>query len=51
MGGGALSIRALIGLDLSDPVQSARFREKGGAHETVCQKLVADVCRHLSENL
>jgi len=47
----SLQCRSLTGLDFSDPVQFSRFREKGGVHETVCEKLVADVCRHLSENL
>ena len=47
----SLDCRILTGADFSDPLQSARFREKGGAHETVCERLVAEVCRHLSENL
>lgn len=47
----SLDCRALTGVDFSDPVQSAHFREKGGAHETVCERLVSEICLHLSENL
>jgi C_GCAxxG_C_C family probable redox protein len=48
---GALECLALTGADFSDPGQHARFRAPGGAHETVCERLVADVCRRLSETL
>ena len=41
--------RALTGIDFSDPDQNAAFRAPGGAHEAVCERLVAEVCRHLAE--
>jgi len=45
----ALECRALTGVDFSDPDQNAAFRAPGGAHEAVCERLVAEVCRHLAE--
>ena len=46
---GALDCLGLSGTDFTDPVQLERFRAPGGAHETVCERLVADVCRQLAE--
>jgi C_GCAxxG_C_C family probable redox protein len=43
--------RALTGVDFADPDQSARFRAPGGAHEAVCERLVAQVVRRLAETL
>ncbi len=47
----SLECRALTGADFSDPASQARFRAPGGAHETVCERLVAEVCRRLAETL
>ncbi len=44
----SLECRALTGTDFSNPEESARFRAPGGGHETVCERLVAEVCRHLA---
>jgi len=47
----SLTCRDLTGVDFTNPEESARFRAPGGAHEAVCERLVADVCRHLAEGL
>lgn len=47
----ALDCRALTGVDFSNPGEIARFRAPGGAHEAVCERLVARVARRLAETL
>ena len=47
----SLDCLALTGADFSDPEQSARFREPGGAHETVCERLVEGIARRLAETI
>lgn len=47
----SLDCRALTGVDFSDSEDNARFRAPGGAHETVCERLVAQVVRRLAETL
>lgn len=47
----SLECRTLTSVDFSDPAQNARFREPGGAHEAVCERLVARVSRYLAETL
>ena len=36
-------------VDFSVPEQQAVFRAPGGKHETVCEPLVADICRYLAK--
>ena len=47
----SLNCSELTGMDLTDPDQMAAFRADGGKHETLCQRLVADSCHWLTENL
>ncbi len=47
----SLDCRALTGADFANPEESARFRAPGGAHEMVCERLVARVVRRLAETL
>jgi C_GCAxxG_C_C family probable redox protein len=47
---GAIDCRDIVGaVDFDDPAQRAAFRAEGGKHRTVCEALVASVCRHLAE--
>lgn len=48
---GTTNCKELVFCDLSDPVTQQQFRAPGGAHERVCEPLVADVCRWLLKNL
>ncbi len=41
--------RSIIEIDLSVPGNQEVFRQPGGKHETVCEPLVASVCKHLAE--
>jgi C_GCAxxG_C_C family probable redox protein len=47
----SLDCRTLTGADFSNPEESARFRAPGGAHEAVCERLVAQVVRRLAQTL
>ncbi len=47
----SLMCRDLTGADFSNPEDTARFRAPGGTHEMVCERLVAEVSRHLAETL
>ena len=46
-----LECRALTGTDFTNPEENARFRAPGGAHEAVCESLVAQVVRRLAVTL
>ena len=47
---GAVDCRDILqDVDLSDPEQRAAFRLPGAKHHTVCEPLVASVCRFLAE--
>ncbi len=49
--GDAPDCRGIVGAqDFGDPDQQAIFRGAGGKHETVCEPLVAAVCRYLAAN-
>jgi C_GCAxxG_C_C family probable redox protein len=47
---GALTCRGILeDVRLDDPLQAAAFRAEGGKHQTVCEPMVAWVCRHVAE--
>lgn len=48
---GSISCLGISGADFRDPIQDAAFRSAGGAHECVCEPLVASVCRWLANAL
>ena len=46
---GSVDCRAIVGeWDFRVPAQSQAFRAEGGKHQTVCEPLVAAVCRYLA---
>lgn len=48
---GTVCCRDLTGMDTSTPEAQALFRAPGGAHETVCERIVPEICRHLADKL
>ena len=47
---GAADCRGILrDVDLSDPAQNAAFRAEDGKHASVCEPMVAAVCRYLAE--
>jgi len=43
--------REIVGTDFSDTEQMAQFSAPGGGHETICEPLVAEVCRYLARTI